>query len=113
MPSAEKLQSFVQWCSAHITGDEKGQAQIFLDRLFQALDQPGCLDVGGVTEFRVRKAEEDGGGVSFADYVWKPTVLIEMKKARGRSHETSRAGRSLLDQPRARPPALRHPLQLR
>ena len=80
MPSAEKLQSFVQWCAAHITGDEKGQAQIFLDRLFQALGQPGCLDVGGVTEFRVRKAEEDGGGVSFADYVWKPTVLIEMKR---------------------------------
>ncbi len=80
MPSAEKLQAFVDWCAAHIMGDEKGQAQIFLDRLFQALDQPGCLDVGGLTEFRVRKAEEDGGGVSFADYVWKPIVLIEMKK---------------------------------
>ena len=80
MPSAEKLQTFIQWCVAHVTGDEKGQAQIFLDRLFQALGQPGCLDVGGVTEFRIRKAGEDGGGVSFADYVWKPTVLIEMKK---------------------------------
>jgi len=63
-----------------MTGDEKGQAQIFLDRLFQALGQPGCLDVGGQTEFRVRKADDDGGGVSFADYVWKPFVLIEMKK---------------------------------
>jgi len=80
MPSAEKLQSFVQWSIAHITGDEKGQAQIFLDRLFQAVGQRGCLDVGGITEFRVRKADEDGGGVSFADYVWKPVVLIEMKK---------------------------------
>ena len=39
MPSAEKLQGFVQWCAAHITGDEKGQAQIFLDRLFQAFGQ--------------------------------------------------------------------------
>ena len=80
MPSKEKLSTFVSWVAAHISGDEKGQAQIFLDRLFQACDQPGCLDVGGVTEFRVRKSSEDGGGVSFADYVWKPVVLIEMKK---------------------------------
>src|SRR5882724_7087812 len=29
---------------------------------------------------RIRKASEDGGGTSFADYVWKPVVLIEMKK---------------------------------
>lgn len=80
MPSKEKLSAFTAWVAAHINGDEKGQAQIFLDRLFQACDQPGCLDVGGVTEFRVRKSSEDGGGVSFADYVWKPVVLIEMKK---------------------------------
>jgi hypothetical protein len=80
MPSQEKLAEFVAWCSKHITGDEKGQAQIFLDRLFQAFGQAGCLDVGGTTEFRIRKAGEDGGGTAFADYVWKPIVLIEMKK---------------------------------
>ena len=33
---SHRLQSFVDWTAAHITGDEKGQAQIFLDRLFQA-----------------------------------------------------------------------------
>ena len=77
---AEKLSAFVAWAAAHITGDEKGQAQIFLDRLFQALGHAGSLDVGGEPEFRVRKATEDGGGTSFADYVWKPVVLIEMKK---------------------------------
>ena len=80
MPSREKLAEFVAWCHQHITGDEKGQAQIFLDRLFQAFGQPGCLDVGGHTEFRIRKADEDGGGMAFADYVWKPVVLIEMKR---------------------------------
>jgi SAM-dependent methyltransferase len=90
MPNAEKLGEFVDWCAKHITGDEKGQAQIFLDRFFQALGQPGCLDVGGQTEFRVRKSGEDGGGVSFADYVWKPVVLIEMKK-RGEKLERHRA----------------------
>ena len=26
------------------------------------MDQPGCLDVGGQTEYRVRKAEDAGGG---------------------------------------------------
>ena len=56
------------------------QAQIFLDRLSQAFGQPGRLDLGGLTEFRIRKADEDGGGTAFADYVWKPVVLIEMKK---------------------------------
>ncbi|MGL4399044.1 MAG: DNA methyltransferase, partial [Luteolibacter sp.] len=76
----EKLSAFVQWTQAHITGDEKGQAQIFLDRLFQAFGHLGSLDVGGEPEFRVRKASDDGGGTAFADYVWKPVVLIEMKK---------------------------------
>src|SRR6266850_1935085 len=80
MSREEKLSQFVTWVQKHITGDEKGQAQIFLDRLFQAFGQAGCLDVGGTIEFRVRKADEDGGGTAFADYVWKPVVLIEMKK---------------------------------
>ncbi len=37
-----------------------------------------------LTEYRIRKAKEDVGGTAFADYVWKPVVLIEMKK-RGQS----------------------------
>jgi hypothetical protein len=38
MPNDRKSRrrEFVDWSAAHITGDEKGQAQIFLDRLFQA-----------------------------------------------------------------------------
>src|ERR1017187_7395367 len=80
MPSREKLAEFTAWCRKNVTGDEKGQAQIFLDRLFQAFGQPSCLDVGGATEFRLRKSDQDGGGTAFADYVWKPVVLIEMKK---------------------------------
>src|SRR4051794_19640239 len=66
------LQEFVTWSADHITGDEKDQAQIFLDRLFEAFGQKGSLDVGGTAEMRIRKASEDGGGTSFADYVWKP-----------------------------------------
>jgi hypothetical protein len=80
MPSREKLSEFMTWCAKYITGDEKGQAQVSLDRLFQAFGQPGSLDVGDTAEFRIRKADEDDGGTAFADYVWKPVVLIEMKK---------------------------------
>src|SRR4051812_41400686 len=74
------LQDFVTWCAKHITGDEKGEAQIFLDHLFRAFGQKGSLDVGGTAEMRIRKASEDGNGTSFADYVWKPVVLMEMKR---------------------------------
>ena len=83
MPSElnETLSTFVAWAQENITGDEKGEAQIFLDRFFQALGHDGCLDVGGHPEYRIRKARESGRGVSFADYVWKPRVLIEMKKS--------------------------------
>lgn len=76
----QRLADFASWVKDHITGDEKGQAQIFLDRLFQAFGQKGVLEVGGTPEFRIRKGKEDGGGTSFADLVWKPWVLIEMKK---------------------------------
>lgn len=89
MPSRAQLSEFVACCGKNVTGDEKGQAPIFLDRLFQGFGHPGCLDVGGHTEFRMRKADEDGGGTAIADYVWKPAVLIEMKK-RTRSHERVR-----------------------
>ncbi len=90
----QRLADFADWTEAHITGDEKGQAQIFLDRLFQALGHKGCLEVGGTPEFRVRKGRDAGGGVAFADYVWKPYVLIEMKK---RGEDLTRHYRQALD----------------
>jgi SAM-dependent methyltransferase len=90
----DRLSEFTQWATRHIRGDEKGEAQIFLDRLFKAFGQPGVLNVGGQPEFRIRKAQEDGGGVAFADYVWKPIVLIEMKK---RGTDLSKHYRQALD----------------
>ena len=89
-----RLQEFVDWVAAHVTGDEKGEAQIFLERLFQAFGQKGLLDVGGKAEFRIRKAKEDGGGTAFADYVWKRLVLVEMKK---RGTDLRRAYRQAFD----------------
>jgi len=79
MPSREKLREFVAWCGKHITGDEKGEAQIFLDHLFKAFGYAGGLKEAGATlEMRVSNA--NGGGMSFADLVWKPVVLTEMKR---------------------------------
>ena len=34
-----KLQTFTEWVAKHISGDEKGEAQVFLDRLFQAFGE--------------------------------------------------------------------------
>jgi len=90
----DRLQRFAQWCQQHIKGDEKSEAQIFLDRFFQAFGHDGLFEAGGSAEFRIKKAAEDGGGTSFADCVWKPHVLIEMKK---RGEDLSRHYRQAFD----------------
>lgn len=77
-PRAAKLTSFCDWARQNIAGDEKGEAQIFLDRLLQAFGHAGVREVGAKLEMRVRS--RDCTGTAFADLVWKPYVLIEMKK---------------------------------
>ncbi len=74
----QRLAEFVTWAGTHITGDEKGESQLFLDRLFRAFGHEGVREAGATLEQRVKKA--DAGGTAFADLVWKPVVLIEMKK---------------------------------
>ncbi|CAN7782973.1 N-6 DNA methylase [Variovorax sp. LjRoot175] len=74
---AARLAEFVTWVGTHIAGDEKGEAQIFLDRLFKGFGHEGWKEAGATCEKRVKN---DNGGTSFADLVWKPTVVIEMKK---------------------------------
>lgn len=70
---------FIEYCKKYIRGDEKGEAQIFLDHLFVALGYPdGLRGAGAECEFRIR--DEKKKSTSFADLVWKPRVLIEMKK---------------------------------
>ncbi len=74
----QRLAEFAQWVENHITGDEKGEAQIFLDRMFQAFGHKGLREAGAVCEQRIKKT--DAGGTAFADLVWKPVVLVEMKR---------------------------------
>jgi len=60
MPNRDKLAEFSAWCAKHITGDEKGEAQIFLDHLFQAFGHAGGLKEAGATlEMRVSKADSN------------------------------------------------------
>lgn len=75
----DRLHTFVQFCRQNLTGDEKGEAQIFLDRFFRAFGHEGAIEAGAVYEKRIRKGSKKGK-TGFADLVWKPRVLIEMKK---------------------------------
>lgn len=77
--TAQSIQKFVDYTKEYIKGDEKGEAQIFLDRFFMALGYEGGLKSAGADcEFRIKNKKNRS--TSFADLVWKPRVLIEMKK---------------------------------
>lgn len=76
-------------------GDEKGEAQTFLNRFFAAFGYADAIAAGAVFETRVAKGSASGH-TGFADLVWRssdkpprPGVLFEMKK-RGESLEKHR-----------------------
>lgn len=73
-----RIQQLAAWRKDYLRGDEKGEAQSFLDRLFRAYGHEGVQDAGAEFESRVR-AKGDRG-TQFVDLLWKPRVLIEMKK---------------------------------
>ncbi|MFM7365251.1 MAG: hypothetical protein ACKO11_12320, partial [Cuspidothrix sp.] len=45
----ESLSKFVQFCQQHITGQERKEAQTFLDRFFRAFGHEGALDAGATS----------------------------------------------------------------
>ncbi len=75
----ESLSKFVNFCKEHITGQERKEAQTFLDRFFRAFGHEGALEAGAKYEEAIKKGSKSGK-TGFADLVWKPRVLIEMKK---------------------------------
>ena len=70
------IQAFVDYVRT-LKGDEKGEAQVFCDRLFQAFSHAGYKEAGAKLEFRVKAK---GKTTKFADLVWKTKLLLEMKK---------------------------------
>lgn len=80
---AERFQEFIDYV-AILDGDEKGEAQVFCDRLFQAFGHRGYKEAGATLEYRIKK--QDTKGTSFADLLWKPRMLLEMKKRGEKLH---------------------------
>jgi hypothetical protein len=74
--TVDSLQEFVRYTQS-LEGDEKGEAQVFCDRLFQAFGHGGYKEAGATLEYRVR---ERGKRTKFADLLWRPRLLLEMKK---------------------------------
>ena len=75
----KRLEDFVSY-RAKLKGDEKGEAQVFCDRLFQAFGHKGYKEAGAELEHRIKG--KDNKGTSFADLIWKPRLLLEMKKSK-------------------------------
>ena len=75
----ESLQKFIDFCKEHITGQERKEAQTFLDRFFKAFGYEGALEAGAEYEKAIKKGSQKGK-TGFADLIWKPKVLIEMKQ---------------------------------
>jgi N-6 DNA Methylase len=71
----DQIRAFVEY-GRGLEGDEKGEAQVFCDRLFKAFGHPGYKEAGAVLEFRVKRL---GKAIAFADLLWRPRLLIEMK----------------------------------
>jgi len=67
----------VGW-GANIRGDEKAEAQVFLDRLFRGFVTEGVFRAGATLEMRVKKG--DGKGRPSLIWSGNPLFLIEMKK---------------------------------
>src|SRR3954454_7384144 len=74
--SVEPIRLFVEYART-LKGDEKGEAQVFCDRLFQAFGHGGYKEAGATLEYRVKG---QGKSTKFADLLWRPRLLIEMKK---------------------------------
>jgi hypothetical protein len=98
------LSEFVRFAQ-NLRGDEKSEAQPFLDHFFRALGHEGVIEAGATFEFRVAKKPGSPqlelikgnsaplprvkGGKKFADLLWPDRVLIEMK-SRGENLEKHR-----------------------
>jgi type II restriction/modification system DNA methylase subunit YeeA len=73
---AQEIGRFVAYAQT-LAGDEKGEAQVFCDRLFKAFGHAGYKEAGATLEYRVRSPGEH---TKYADLLWKPRLLLEMKK---------------------------------
>ena len=74
--AVDRLNEFVTYV-ARLKGDEKGEAQVFCDRLFRGFGHEGYKEAGAVLEDRIRAVS---GRTGFVDLTWRPRLLLEMKR---------------------------------
>ena len=72
------LSAFVAYVKNNMKGYEKGEAQLFLERLFQSFGNEGILEAGASLEARVKIDIT----TKFCDLLWPRKVLIEMKSSK-------------------------------
>lgn len=75
-PIQATLAGFIDYAKS-LKGDEKGEAQVFCDRLFQAFGHAGFHEAGATLEHRVKNEDRR---TRFVDCLWPGKLLIEMKK---------------------------------
>ena len=90
MNRQDQIREFINYAQ-NLKGDEKGEAQLFTDRLFRAFGHGGIIEANGILEARIKF--HDTGRTKFADCLWSPSdspgVLIEMKKKSVRNLEVA------------------------
>ena len=71
----DRIRTFVEYARS-LSGYEKGEAQVFCDRLFQGFGHDGYKEAGATLEKRVRGRRKT---TQFIDMLWKSRLLLEMK----------------------------------
>jgi tetratricopeptide (TPR) repeat protein len=94
-----KIQEFVNYARS-LKGYEKGEAQVFCDRLFQAFGHRGCVEAGAKLEYRLKS---QGKHTKFPDLVWRPRLLLEMKSRGEKLDEHIQQAREYWDELKPQP----------
>ena len=76
-PVTDSLNRFVSYAKT-LEGKERSEAQVFCDRLFQGFGHGGYKEAGATLEYTIRR--RFSRAPRFADLVWKPRLLLEMKR---------------------------------
>lgn len=94
-----KIKEFVEYARS-LKGYEKGEAQVFCDRLFQAFGHRGCVEAGAKLEYRLKSK---GKHTKFPDLVWRPRLLLEMKSRGEKLDEHIQQAREYWDELKPQP----------
>lgn len=73
----KRFAEFLTWFKTYCNGKERAQGQIFFNKFLQAFGNAGILEAGAVCEDTIKKKS---GKTGFADLVWRPRVIIELKE---------------------------------